>query len=368
LRSDEELKSRQPLVAPSSQNAKKAEASNTPSKKDRESGARTRGKLKNAVAEAKNEVADAKKKLAKQEEEICELKNHVKSLTAILLRATEKVVRTEDFATSLLGLSGYSFAAAADSASNCSALAEAHAALKKLIAAEEIVTAQRNAANEHKIAALDQLVSELRTKLASALDVSGGAKPAATPAKHPQAVAPELEAVHSILPVQASVDRGSVPPVQAQIASPCAALLPSPKALTPSPSVQTVKPSLLTRQRLQQSNISTPVSFLQAFPSLSSPSSAYVASRANTSVAAAFSSSKHPVALTSSSSAPSIASVATGTAAAVAPSSAAALSLTTKNSKTRTPLLVPVVGSVSRLNLKAHADTPSSSKHLTELR
>jgi predicted nucleic acid-binding Zn-ribbon protein len=87
LRSDEEVKSRQPLVAPSSQ---KAEASNTPSNKDRVSGARTRGKLKNEVAEAKNEVADAKKKLAKQEEEICELKNQVKSLTAILLRATEK--------------------------------------------------------------------------------------------------------------------------------------------------------------------------------------------------------------------------------------------------------------------------------------
>ena len=117
--------------------------------------------------------------------------------------------------------------------------------------------------------ALSATKVSLATSSDQPVSVLRGAKPAATPSKPP--VTPELEAVHGVLPVQASVARDSVLPVAAQIASSRAALLPSPKALTPSPSVQAEKPSLLARLRLLPGYISTPESVYQAFPSLSRP-------------------------------------------------------------------------------------------------
>jgi hypothetical protein len=146
-----------------------------------------------------------RKKLADQVEELRILQTQVSDLSAVLRHMTNQVVKGEDHANFLLELASNATmrAVAAEQASNCGTLAQALESLKEYAAAEQRAATQRNTVNEQKIAALDQLVSELQIELAVSRSSS----------KPP--VAPELEAVHSALPVQASVTRGSVFHVQA---------------------------------------------------------------------------------------------------------------------------------------------------------
>ena len=244
----------------------KTEVVNPPNK-NRPSGASIRQKKT-------QESLLSRKKLADQEEELRILQTQVSDLSAVLRHMTNQVVKGEDHANFLLELASNATmrAVAAEQASNCGTLAQALESLKEYAAAEQRAATQRNTVNEQKIAALDQLVSELQIELAVSRSSS----------KPP--VAPELEAVHSALPVQASVTRGSVFHVQA----------PPRKASPPSPSAQTGKPSQLQPARPQVLPSSTPVSVRRAFPTLSSSSSACFPSCATTPVAVTSSSSKHP--------------------------------------------------------------------------